>query len=526
MTRYRRHLIFAVILIAVFLIAFFAINASAKKIPVGPFNLANRLPRINPDYNDICLPPNIAPLNFTVLEEGEYYYVKISSGSGQPLEVFSSSPQIIIPEKPWHELLGKNKGSPLYFEISVKPKNGQWLRFNPVSNQVTIEDIDNYVVYRTMYPTHVLYNGPVNICQRDLTGFSEKEILNRDFLGPGSCLNCHSFCSNNPENMLLGIRSPSYGTSTLLVQNNNVDKIDTKFGYTSWHPSGKLAAYSVDNLPMFFHSATTEVRDTVDIDSFIAVYDIDSKTITTPSPIAQKDRLETWPAWSADGKYLYFCSAPLLWAQTDKIPPDRYKDVKYDLVCVSFDINSSQWGQTQTIVSASQTAQSAAMPQVSPDGRWLSFCMLDYGFFPTWQQSSDLYLIDLQSSRQTGKYIPRKLSINSDQSESWHSWSGNSRWIIFSSKRDYGVFTKLYISYLEKDGNFHKPFILPQKDPLFYDSCLFTFNTPEFARRPVQFRGDGLAAVVRSQNKIPVKIPITMATPKVQQTPEFYRQRE
>ena len=379
-----------------------------------------------------------------------------------------------------------------------------------------------------MHPTHVLFNGEINICQRNLSSFDEKLILDRNYLGMGGCLNCHSFCENNPDKMLLGIRSPDFGTSTLFVNNQKVDKIDTKFGYTSWHPSGKLAVYSVDNLPMFFHSAATEVRDTVDIDSFLAFYDVNSKTIKTSPDISRKDRLETWPAWSADGKFLYFCSAPMLWTEKDKIPPDRYKEVKYDLVRISYDVNNNQWGQIETLVSSGDTSQSSAMPKLSPDGRWLSFCMFDYGFFPTWQKSSDLFLIDLQSFTQTGKYSPKKLQINSDQSESWHCWASNSRWIIFSSKRDYGVFTKLYISYVDKDGNVYKPLIIPQKDPLFYDSCLLTFNTPELVREPVKFRGEDLAAVIRSPQKISADMPITMATPKVKPTTgtEPYKDRE
>ena len=197
---------------------------------------------------------------------------------------------------------------------------------------------------------------------------------------------------------------------------------------------------------MFYHFARAEVRDTVDLNSLLAYYLVDSETIKTAPQIAQKNRLETWPAWSADGRYLYFCSAPMLWPDTSQLLPKQYNQVKYDLVRISYDIDHDQWGELETILSAQDTGRSIAMPRISPDGRWLLFCMLDYGYFPPWQQNSDLYLIDLKAAQQPGQYNYRRVRVNSPQSEAWHSWSSNSRWLAFSSKRDYSVFTRTYFS--------------------------------------------------------------------------------
>ena len=47
------------------------------------------------------------------------------------------------------------------------------------------------------------------------------------------------------------------------------------------------------------------------------------------------------------------------------------------------------------------------------------------------------------------------------------------------------MFTRLYLSHLEADGRFSKPFLLPQQDPAFYSRCLMTFNRPELLREPV-----------------------------------------
>jgi hypothetical protein len=146
--------------------------------------------------------------------------------------------------------------------------------------------------------------------------------------------------------------------------------------------------------------------------------------------------------------------------------------------------------------------------------------MCNYGCFPVYQQSSDLYMIDLEAAKQTGKYEYRRLEINSDKSESWHSWSSNSRWIAFSSKRQSGVFTRTYISYVDRQGKVYKPLLLPQKDPTYYDSCLWTYSVPELIREPVQVTKEKLGRIVRSSPKIPGRMPVTMATPKAGALPE------
>jgi hypothetical protein len=72
----------------------------------------------------------------------------------------------------------------------------------------------------------------------------------------------------------------------------------------------------------------------------------------------------------------------------------------------------------------------------------------------------------------------------------------------------------------------YKPILLPQKDPLFYDSCLKTYNLPELVNEPVQVTGEKLARVIRGSRKITVDMPITMATPKAGVPPEPWQERE
>ena len=418
-----------------------------------------------------------------------------------------------------------NRREQLAFDVFIKDDDGGWNAFSTITIMVAQEPIDSYLVYRKIHPAHGVWKD-MGIYQRNLETFEESVILHNGYYRRG-CLNCHAFCNNRTDKMLIGIRSEKYGSSTILAEDGSVSKIGTKFGYTTWHPSGRLAAYSVNYVGQFFHSARDEVRDVIDLDSLVAYYSLDSDQAKTSPALANKDRLETYPAWSPDGRYLYFCSAPIWWQDRKKMTPNNYDQIKYDLLRISYDINTDTWGTPETILSADDTGLSILEPRISPDGRWLLFCMCSYGCFPVYQQTSDLYLMDLQAT-QTGQYKYRRLGINSDQSESWHSFSGNSRWIAFSSKRDYGVFTRSYFSYIDRDGKVYKPVLMPQKDPEFYDSCLETYSVPELVTEPVKVTGERLGRVVRSSRKITAELPITMATPEPGETPGYepWQQRE
>ncbi len=254
----------------------------------------------------------------------------------------------------------------------------------------------------------------------------------------------------------------------------------------------------------------------LDLDSALLYYVVDSQLVKTSPKFSKKDRLETLPTWAPDGRFLYFCSAPMLWSDQTELPPERYRDVKYDLLRISYDLDCDQWGQLETVLSARDTGLSILQPRISPDGRWLLFCMCEYSCWASYQASSDLYIMDLKAAQETGRYEYRRLDVNSDQSETWHSWSSNSRWIAFSSKRGSGLFTRTYLAYIDGAGTVCKPLLLPQKDPTFYDSCLWTYGVPELVIEPVRAAPEKLAAAVRRARKIPVYIPISMATPKAE----------
>jgi len=123
-------------------------------------------------------------------------------------------------------------------------------------------------------------------------------------------------------------------------------------------------------------------------------------------------------------------------------------------------------------------------PKASPDGRWLLFTATDFGTFPIWHPEARLYLLDLATLT-----LDTLATVNTNRySNSWHSWSANSRWFVFASKRDNGLYGKPWLVNVGRDGRARKPFLLPQEDPDFYDHFTKSFNIPELFESPNTYR--------------------------------------
>lgn len=442
-------------------------------------------PRLSPDYTGIVLPPNIAPLNFRIEEPGSRYRVTLRSTQGEVLRVESRKPTIRFPLKPWQRLVRANAGEPLICEISVLESSGQWRSFPSVTNLIAREPIDRTLTYRLLKPLYSVYEN-VGIYQRDLESFEQRPVLENRHFNRG-CLNCHISLERRPDTFAFHIRTATNVHPMILVRSNVPCRVDKTMGYLAWHPSGQLIAYSGNKLSLFYHTRG-ETRDVFDARSDLGIYRLDSNTFSNPAPIAQTNRNETWPAWSPDGRYLYFSSATPL-------SVEEFRQVRYDLMRVSYDLATDRWGQPELLLAASASGGSATQPKVSPDGRYLLFCISRYGNFPVYQASSDLYVMDLATLQLI------RPNINSERTESWHCWSGNSRWVVFSSKRLDGLFSRPFFSYVDAQGNFHKPFLLPQADPEFYESFLKNFNVPELLSGSVSVSERTLAETINCPSR-------------------------
>lgn len=453
------------------------------------------LPRLSPDYADVVIPPNIAPLNFVIKEPGERFIVKLFADSTKPIAISSKSPVIRIPRGAWQTLLQENRGSFIYLDIYAADADGRWTRYRRIRQQIAVDPIDRYLVYRFLRPNYTVQDE-ITIRQRDLSGYEESIVMTTKTID--ACINCHTFNHHDPDEMLMHIRWGK-AAGTLFVRNNEIFKTDTRTefnsspgAYAAWHPQGDIVAFSVNKVFQFFH-ATGESRDVIDLSSDIILYNLDRQTVTTDSAIGHPLFMETYPTWSPDGRYLYFCRAPGISAEFSL--ESHYADIQYDLVRAAFDPNSESCGEPETMLSAAEIGKSCAHIRISPDGKYLLLCLADYGNFPIFRQSSDLYMMNLEDKSL------RKLDINSDRAEGYHSWSSSGRWIVLTSKRDNDVYTRLYISYVDNQYQCHKPFILPQQDPRRDETLLYAYSVPELIKKPIPFKASHFISAALDKNK-------------------------
>ncbi|MDA3929607.1 MAG: hypothetical protein PF541_11675 [Prolixibacteraceae bacterium] len=426
-------------------------------------------PQIFPDYDGVTIPLNIAPLNFMIEEPGDNYIVQVSSTKGNPILIESSSSSIQINQKKWKKLVQNNKGETMLIEVFVL-QNDTWSRFSAIEQFIANESIDSYLTYRLINSGYILWNE-MGIYQRDLESFKESPIVKNTSIDKG-CVNCHIACNNDPEKSLFHVRAAYSGT--LMLKDGKLEKLDTKTDFTmssavypSWHPDGRFIAFSVNKINQQFYSLKGKSIEVSDKYSDLIVYDSETKIVTTSPKVSTNNR-ENLPEWSADGKSIYYISAPPASDETDRIL------ARYSLVNIPYDVEENKWGEVDTLISAYEVQKSITFPRISPDGNFLVFNMTDYGYFTIHHKISDLYIMDLK----TKKYRIAS-ELNSNETESYHSWSSNGRWLIFSSRRIDGIHTRTFIAHIAEDGTCGKPFVVPQKDPDFYRNCLLNFNRPE-----------------------------------------------
>lgn len=449
------------------------------------------LPEIFPDYCEAVVPVNIAPLNFR-MDDGQERIFAVISGKENKIIVKGRN-SVRIPLRRWRKLLDENAGGSL--KVSVfSGTGGEWTEYKPFSIQIKSEPVDPWLVYRLIAPGYEAWSE-MGIFQRNVTSFREERIIDNRIV-PGGCMNCHSFNMNDPARMLFHLRGDIPGT--ILAKDGEIGKLNTKTEetisncvYPFWHPSGKYIGFSVNNISQLFHSVKEKRIEVIDSNSDIVVYDVNNNKLLTSSLISRDSSFETFPVFTPDGKTLVFCSAK------KRAIPEEYNKVSYSLCKISFDASSATFGKSiDTLISSASGGKSISFPRVSPDGRFLVFTLSSYGNFSIWHREADLYRYDMV----TGNYEPIRI-INSSETESYHSWSSCSRWMVFSSRRIDGLYTRLFISYVDTEGNFSKPFLLPQKDPGYYDSELRSFNVPEFVRGRVDYNGRSMIKAIESSGK-------------------------
>ena len=247
-----------------------------------------------------------------------------------------------------------------------------------------------------------------------------------------------------------------------------------------------------------FHTNMKNKRiEVYDASSDVFVYDTETHTILSDTLIMKKYWAENTPAFSPDGKWLYFTTAKR------QVYPTDYDKEKYSLCRVGFDEKTGRLGaEVDTLVNTAITGKSVSWPRPSYDGRYLMYTQTDYGYFTIWHPEADLWLLDLETNE-----ARQMEEVNSDRAESLHNWSTNSRWFLFTSRSEDGLYTKVYFSHIDNRGRATKPFLLPQRDPQnYYRNLLYSYNTPDFTSRKIEADSRKIGTRIDSKERTGTKV--------------------
>lgn len=427
-----------------------------------------------PDYEGVTIPATIAPLAFRVLAKEDKVKTVLHTGD---YSLTVKGKEVVIPPRKWKKLL--QSGDTVRVDIQHR-EAGEWKPLHSFPVFISRDEIDPYLTYRLIAPGYEVWNR-MGIYQRDLSSYSESPIYENNTMSH-TCVNCHTTNQGNPEEFIFHQRPKPSGT--ILAKGGTVKKLETNYTdkisslvYPAWHPSGDYIAFSVNNTKQSLHATDPNRIEVWDEQSDIVILDVHTNSLITIPKLMTEETLETFPSFSPDGKTLYYCSAKRLSL------PDSVLALKYDICSIPIDMETKKAGRIDTVIYASANNYSTSFPRVSPDGRFLLYTRHTYGSFSIWHRDADLKMYDLGKKEEVDVEL-----LNSPESESYHSWSSNGRWIVFSSRRRDGLYTRPYIAHVGEGGKVSKPFLLPQQGSGFYLYQDRSYNIPEFAKGKVKCR--------------------------------------
>ena len=276
---------------------------------------------VYPDYRDVTIPPNIAPLNFIVEDESADAFV---AEIGSLVCGAADDGKVDIDTTAWRSLLAQAAGKTLDVNVYAR-RDGQWVRYQPFPIHVANEEIDPYLSYRLIEPGYELYRQ-VGLYQRNLTNFDETPIYENNRVyedDENHCVNCHNYQNYDTRRMLFHVRAAHGGT--VIVDGEEAHKVAIRHDsiltagvYPSWNPTLPLVAFSTNKTGQVFHLLHPEKIEVLDLASDLLLYDAEQNTVG--NILRTTSAFETFPCWSPDGRTLYYCCA-----SSPELAPDEFE---------------------------------------------------------------------------------------------------------------------------------------------------------------------------------------------------------
>ena len=136
-------------------------------------------------------------------------------------------------------------------------------------------------------------------------------------------------------------------------------------------------------------------------------------------------------------------------------------------------LTGAVWRGTATRLTAHAGLE--LFPKFSPDGKWIIFCKAEN--YMLLMPDSELFIIPAAGGE------ARRLRANTPRMNSWHSWSSNGRWLVFSSKAN-TAYTQLFLTHIDENGESTPPVVLERFTGADRAANIATYNDPNLPLAP------------------------------------------
>ncbi len=439
-------------------------------------------------YDEAAFPVNLAPPKFRWEDRTDNLWMLSVRAPGwtEPLRVVTGRKWWRPDFETWAAI--KKGASEGWVELEVrgcvakgKVRLDDEVYVDSVRFRISPYPTDPIIVYRMVSPLFHGFKTP-DIYYREVSNFKKGMFL------PGKgiyCTNCHVFPGNpdlKKEDLKLAVavreqldkagrRRRFLGLYDFTTKEGNTLNINSSF--MGWDPDGKKIAITHGKHIFSLPGVTLETQEFYVVVADIAILDAETLEVESLPGAATPENMETFPAWSPDSKTIIFSRAPEL---------DIKKGVtraKFDLYTVPY--NDGAGGEAKPVPGAAHNGMSNFQARFSADGKWICFNKAKWASLI--KPSADLWIVSTEEGA-----MPRLLECNVDYAmDSYHSWSSNSRWLVFTTKRDDGIFTKIYLTEIDEEGHASPPVELPT-----LEESMLCYNIPEFLKYKVTIDADDI----------------------------------